>query len=1070
MSAFGRVFGVLLRWRSPTGQATAWVVALIGPAAIADVTESYRASLGLTGFLFCALLVVVLVALVGGRAPALAAVVVGFFAAEYAFTAPYNAFRLYTRAEDAPLAVFIVVGAAVAVLIDQLARLLEEQTSLRRVESAVRRVATLVARAASANEVFAAATKEVGGLLAVDLAGLGRFENDGTVTILAGWRSDGGRLPVGSRAAVEDGNLSALVAATGRPARVDSPSNAARSLGALLRGAGIRSAVAVPITVQARLWGIMIAGSTGEKPLPANTEGQLADFTELLATAVANAESNAWLARLAEEQAALRRIATLVARGVPQEEVFAAVTEEVGRLLSAEYVHLIRYEPDDMATALAAFGQTEGTLPPGTRLKLGGNNATTLVFETHRSARIDDYGDASGPFADGARERDARLQSSVATPIVVEARLWGVVVVGCSDEQSLPADTEARLASFTELVATAIANTLSRAGLARLAEEQEALRRVATLVARGVPQGELFAAVTEEVARLLVTEMSNLVRYEPDGAFTIVGSVSSVEVLGKHWPVGSRWPLGGDNTTTRVFETARPARVDPFDEVTGEHIERVREVGIRSAVAVPILVEGRLWGVIGVATTQAKPLPADTEARLSSFTELVATAIANTETRASLAQLAEEQEALRRVATLVARGVPPEEVFTSVTREVERLFLSDGAALARFDSDGAFTIVASAGELFPVGSRWPIGGQNVTTAIFETSRPARIDNLIATGPSADHIREAGVRSSVGAPIIVEDHLWGVVGVVSTREAPPPDTEARLAAFTDLVAMAIANAQSRAALRPVERMRSQAEQITESELSARLPVSDDTGEVTALGRTLNAMLDRVEEAVARERRVVSDASHELRTPLTTLRAEVDLALMGDRDKTELRAALESASEEAKRMSRLADDLLVLARADQGRLPLHPQPLGARKLLEDAAGRAHAGAEVRGRSIAVAQFSDDCPIRADPDRAAQALDNLITNALLYGDGTITLTAQSNHQHVELHVTDEGEGFPEELLPRAFERFGRGQHARSTEPGSGLGLALVEAVAVAHGGHANACNRPDGGADVSIALPRA
>ena len=274
----------------------------------------------------------------------------------------------------------------------------------------------------------------------------------------------------------------------------------------------------------------------------------------------------------------------------------------------------------------------------------------------------------------------------------------------------------------------------------------------------------------------------------------------------------------------------------------------------------------------------------------------------------------------------------------------------------------------------------------------------------------------------------------------------------------------------AALRPIDRMRSRAEQITEHDLSERLPVSEAADEIGALGRTLNAMLDRLEEAVARERRVVSDASHELRTPLTTLRAEVDLALLGDRDKAELRAALESASEEAKRMSRLADDLLVLARADQGRLPLHPQPLTARKMLEDAAARARAGAQARGRSIAIGDLPDGCTVCADPDRAAQALDNLITNALLYGEGTITLSALGDHEHVELHVTDEGHGFSAELLPRALERFGRGQDPRADEPGTGLGLALVEAVAVAHGGHAQARNRPGGGADVSITLPRA
>ena len=255
MSVLGRLFGALLRQRSPTGQAMAWAVALIMPPLIACRTRPFRASLGLTGFLFCALVVVVLVALVGGRRPALAAVAVGLLAGDYAFAKPYSTFSLHPRAENAPLVVFVVVGAAVAILVDQLAQLLEEQTSLRHVEAALRRVSTLVARAASSEELFAAATSEVGGLLAVDLAGMGRFEDDGTVTILAGWRSDGEQLPVGSRAAVEDGNLSAFVAATGRPARIDSPSEASRSLGALLRGAGIRSAVAAPITVQARLWG-----------------------------------------------------------------------------------------------------------------------------------------------------------------------------------------------------------------------------------------------------------------------------------------------------------------------------------------------------------------------------------------------------------------------------------------------------------------------------------------------------------------------------------------------------------------------------------------------------------------------------------------------------------------------------------------------------------------------------------------------------------------------------------------------------------------------------------------------
>ncbi len=302
---------------------------------------------------------------------------------------------------------------------------------------------------------------------------------------------------------------------------------------------------------------------------------------------------------------------------------------------------------------------------------------------------------------------------------------------------------------------------MTGAGLRELAEEQAALRRVATLVAGAAAPEEVFAAVTEEVARLLVAELSNMVRYEPDGSFTIVGSVG---VLRKHWPIGSRWPLGGNNTTTLVFETARPARIETFEEATGEHLERVSEVGLGSGVAVPIIVEGRLWGVIGVATTRARPLPVDTEARLSSFTALVAMAIANAESRAGLARLAEEQAALRRIATLVARGVPPEQVFAVVTEEVERLLPVDFARMERYEPDDTFTVLASAGsttEPFPAGSRLSLGGKNVTTTVFETHSPARIDNYAdnSSGPLGASASGAGIRSAVGAPITVEGHLW-----------------------------------------------------------------------------------------------------------------------------------------------------------------------------------------------------------------------------------------------------------------------------------------------------------------------
>jgi signal transduction histidine kinase len=508
------------------------------------------------------------------------------------------------------------------------------------------------------------------------------------------------------------------------------------------------------------------------------------------------------LRTLAEEQAALRRVATLVAHGVPPDELFSAVVEEVGLLLPVEYTYMGRYESDGTITFVASSSATGDSLPPvGSRLILGGNNVSTLVFETGRPARVDSITDASGPI--GSAFRVWGVREAVGTPILVEGLVWGVMIAISTLEQPMPADTEARLANFTDLLATAVANAESRAGLARLAEEQAALRRVATLVARGTPQEVLFAAVTEEVGKLLCADYAGLNRYGSDGqTMTIVAVWSRTGDAVP--PGGPRQNLGGKNISTIVFETSRAARIDAYTDSSGPLGPGAREVGIGSGVGTPIVVEGRLWGVMTIySTPDQPPLPADAEARLVSFTELVATAIANAESRAGLARLAEEQAALRRVATLVARGVPPAEVFAAVTEEVGRLLEVASTGMGRYDADGRVTAVAAWGTAvarLPVGSRWTPEGNNLVTIVLETGRPARIDNHAdVSGPVGVAARDAGFRSSVATPILVEGRLWGVVIAGSTGQPLPNDTEARLADFTALVATAIANAQSRAEL-------------------------------------------------------------------------------------------------------------------------------------------------------------------------------------------------------------------------------------------------------------------------------
>ena len=268
----------------------------------------------------------------------------------------------------------------------------------------------------------------------------------------------------------------------------------------------------------------------------------------------------------------------------------------------------------------------------------------------------------------------------------------------------------------------------------------------------------------------------------------------------------------------------------------------------------------------------------------------------------------------------------------------------------------------------------------------------------------------------------------------------------------------------AALRPIESMRRRAAEISASSLHERLPVPPADDEVSRLGRTLNEMLARLEDGLERERRFVADASHELRTPLATLRAELELALRRSRTTQEFENSIRSAAEETDRLSRIADDLLILARAEQGTLALRPEPTDLVDVVEKVRDRFGARAELEGRALTVE--ADEAPVaRVDRLRVEQALGNLVDNAFEHGLGPIRITAGRHNSSVELHVLDEGPGLPPDFRDHAFKAFTR---ATPSGNGSGLGLAIVETIARAHDGAAGAKVRPDGGADVWIRLP--
>jgi PAS domain S-box-containing protein len=428
----------------------------------------------------------------------------------------------------------------------------------------------------------------------------------------------------------------------------------------------------------------------------------------------------------------------------------------------------------------------------------------------------------------------------------------------------------------------------------RAGEEQAALRRVATLVARAVASEVVFAAVAEEAGRLMSADIAMIARYGAGPSATgIVGWRSD----GQPASLGADIKLGGRNVASAVFRSGRPARIDSYAAGSGEVAGWAQGIGIRSSVGVPITVEGRLWGVMTVSSETDESLPPDTEDRLSGFTELAATAIANAEARAELRHFANEQAGLRRVATLVARGVPRSIVFGVVAEEVAKVLPGvDLALVGHYTPDHSIEFVggwSSFGEAEWVGKTVPIGGRNVTTAVFETEQPARVDRLEDDATDVTAVaRESGARSSAGAPIMVEGQLWGIMTVASVHEDTlAPGIENELAAFTELIATAIANADGRAQLVAARRRVIEATDAARAKLARDIHDGAQQQFLTALIDLQLAQQKRSSDA-GRSRELVDLAAGQVETGVETLRdlaAGVHPAILSDMG---LKAALDA----------------------------------------------------------------------------------------------------------------------------------------------------------------------------------
>jgi PAS domain S-box-containing protein len=683
-----------------------------------------------------------------------------------------------------------------------LRRLADEQAALRR-------VATLVADEAAPDLIFASVAEEIARILMADRCAMGRFETDDSMTVVAYWSNEEAKVPVGTQINLEGDSVTAAVRESRRPILIDDHEafsgpliDYARTLGSLPR-----STVAAPIFVEGRIWGSIFA-STMAVEVTEGTEARVVDFAELVATAIANTEAQRELERIAAEQQALRTAATLVASGASETEVFAAITTLASELFEVPFASLLRYGPDETATMVAGCAACSGFVGQAWTVPGDDPGIVRTVVDSRRPARIEDHSGVHGPLGQAAHSLG--VGSVVGAPVIVDGSVWGVLAVGAAlDGPSLPADAGDRLVGFTELVTTTLINAETRDGLRRLADEQAGLRHVATLAARESSPVEVLDVVAEEAARVLEVDAIGLLQFDSDDTATLV---AQSETPWDPPPLGTRFTLEGENLVASVHRTGQSARMDDWETATGSVAAMATVLGVRSAVACPILVEGRLWGTMVAATNQSEPLPPDTESRIVEFAELLATAISNAESRAELAAseahargLAEQQAALRRVATLVAQGASPAEVFRAVADEIQRLLEMPFVVMSRYDSDGLRVVGAVGKSPFVTGTRWPLDGPTVSAEILRTGRPVRVDYADLPGTIAESARAAGFSTGVGAPVVVDGAVWGAIVTCGTTDQPlSSDVEARLVEFTQLVATAISNVQARDDLRTLAR--------------------------------------------------------------------------------------------------------------------------------------------------------------------------------------------------------------------------------------------------------------------------
>ncbi len=696
-------------------------------------------------------------------------------------------------------------------------------------------IAELAAAGAQPPEVFAAIARSASALIDGLPTFLMRFVDEDSADLLALHGIDAAVPRAGRRVIVDPGGVAAQVQRTGQPARIDDygkpPGNG------LATQVGLRASVGVSVAVGSRPWGVLVASSM-ETALPPAAERRLSLIADTGAAAIAGAQARGELLALAEEQAALRRVAELVARGVGQAEVFDTLTAEAAGLID-EPTTLIRFDEAPDYTVVATSG---GPMPFGARLSIEEGSLFAEIRRTRRPARID-AAERTGRI-DGTDGRDHDGGSSeVGVPIIVGVRLWGVLSATSTDHR-LVTTIEHGLRQFVGIVAVAVVNGEARGQLQDLAAEQAALRRVAELAARDARAEEVLSVVARETSVLAGVEFGMVVRYaDRHGASQIV----ALDRAPADFVIGMQAPGTGDGAAQRVWRTGRAALIDDLSQMDGRWPQLAHAHGFTTSAGVPIVIRGELWGALIVLGRQ-RGFRQDIEEHLAHFAELAGTAIATTEARQTLRDLADEQAALRRVAELAAHNAPAEQVLQAVASEAAALTGVEFTTLLRYGPEGSSQILALDGapDGVAVGMRSPGTGDGAVQRVWRTARPARIDNLAEmSGVWPQLAARHGFTASAAVPIVIRGALWGALVAVGRGEAFPRPIEQHLANFAELAATAVSAADARQELTLLAEEQAALRRV--AELVARGAVLDEifraaaTEASTLLGNLSGALL-------------------------------------------------------------------------------------------------------------------------------------------------------------------------------------------------------------------------------------